>query len=257
MNRLKIQYFSDLHLEFYDLTKLVRMIHWIKPKSNICVLAGDIGYPFQKKYEVFLIAMNKKFEHIFLILGNHEFYQLKDNEGKTMSQIVEQTDKIIKNNDLTNIHFLNNSHYDLGDYRFIGSTLWSHIYDNKYIHNDFNTIKELTSENMYNDLHKRDRDYLKNIIEESKTENKKIIMITHHLPSFKLNHPKYAKYHNYNQCFSSNSDDLIIEPIKCWIFGHTHTQMDVKINDIQCVANPIGYPGENKDIDFHKIIEID
>ena len=103
MNRFKIQYFSDLHLEFYDLTKLVRMIHWIKPKSDICVLAGDIGYPFQKKYEVFLIAMNKKFEHIFLILGNHEFYQLKDNEGKTMNQIIEQTEKIIKSNNLTNV----------------------------------------------------------------------------------------------------------------------------------------------------------
>jgi predicted MPP superfamily phosphohydrolase len=256
MNKLKIQYFSDLHLEFYDLTKLVRLVHWIKPKSNICVLAGDIGYPFKQNYASFLISMNKKFEHSFLILGNHEFYQFKENKDKTISQIIEQTEKIIKDENLTNIHFLNNSHYDLGEYRFIGSTLWSHIYDDRYLSNDYNSVYEFTIEKL-NEMHKEHKEYLKNAIEQGKNENKKIIVITHHLPSFLLNHPKYAKYYNFHQCFSSHCDDLINEPVKAWFFGHTHTQIDMKINNIPCIANPIGYPGENKDIDFHKIIEID
>ncbi len=256
MNRLKIQYFSDLHLEFYDLTKLARLVYWIKPKSNICVLAGDIGYPFKINYTSFLTSMNNKFEHVFLIPGNHEFYQLKENKDKTIDEIIDKIKSVIKDNQLNNIHFLNNSHYDLGDYRFIGSTLWSHIYDKRYLSNDYHHVYNFDVDSM-NEFHKKSQNYLDNILNQSQLENKKVIMITHYLPSFLLNHPKYNKYYNYHQCFSSNSDFLIRKPIECWIFGHTHTQIDMKINNIPCVANPIGYPGENKDIDFHKIIEID
>ncbi len=256
MDKLSIQYFSDLHLEFYNLNKLVRLLQHIKPKSEICVLAGDIGYPFQKQYECFLIHMNNKFKHVFLITGNHEFYQLKQNIGKTIPEIIQQIQQIIEDNNLTNIHFLNNSYYDLNEYRFIGTTLWSHIYDNRYLTNDFNHIHELTIEK-YNEMHERDVQYLKNTFQQSINENKKIIVISHYLPSYLLNHPKYSKYHHLNQCFSSHSDNLISEPVKTWIFGHTHTSVTMEINNIPCVSNPIGYPEENVDVDFHKIIEID
>lgn len=261
MNKLTIQYLSDIHLEFYgSLTKVSRLVNWIQPKSNICVLAGDIGYPFQKQYEIFLKSMNHKFEHTFLIPGNHEFYQMGKNKNKTMNDVIQQIENIIQSNELNNIHFLNNSHYDLrltdgNEYRFIGSTLWTHISDNNYLINDFDKINEMTINKM-NSMHKESKDYIKSMIQQCEEDNKKIIMITHHLPSFSLNHPKYIQYKNYNQCFSSHSDDLIKDPVKCWIFGHTHAEMTMNINNIPCVVNPIGYPGENAKIDFNKVIDI-
>ncbi len=254
--RMKIQYISDLHLEFYDLTKIVRFLMHIPKKADICVLAGDIGYPFQKTYEVFLKGISRKFEHVFLILGNHEFYQLKENQGKSVEEIIAKTKEIMEKNELTNVHFLHNSFYDIGEYRFVGSILWSHIYDDKYLTNDYEQVYEFTIEKM-NEMHKECKEYIKETLEMSFKEEKKVIMITHHLPSFQLNHPKYAHYINYHQCFSSHSDDLIVEPVKAWIFGHTHAVIDKRIKGIQCVSNPIGYPGQNVDIQFGRTIDVE
>ena len=42
--------------------------------------------------------------------------------------------------------------------------------------------------------------------------------------------------------------------IKCWIYGHTHTSFNVIINEIPFLCNPIGYPNENKILDFQKTL---
>ena len=41
------------------------------------------------------------------------------------------------------------------------------------------------------------------------------------------------------------------DKIKCWIYGHTHTPSNVIINEIPFLCNPIGYPNENKQINFN------
>ena len=249
LNKLTIQYFSDIHLEFYDLTKIHYILSKIIPQTNICVLAGDIGYPFSKTYEVFLKGINNKFEHVFLIHGNHEYYQLKQNKNKSIQQIKDKTLEII--NDLKNIHFLDNSYYDINDYRFVGSTLWSKIDNPSYLINDNYNIKELSVDKI-NLLHNNNKTYINNIL--NLETNKKIIMITHHLPTYNAINIKYKHYIHFNQCFASNSDELIKKPIICWIFGHTHSPTEIIVNDIKLVANPIGYPHENTNIDFNKCI---
>ena len=62
---MKIQYISDIHLEYQSTLPNIDQI------SDILVLAGDIGFPFSFLYKEFLIDMNKKFKKIFLIAGNH------------------------------------------------------------------------------------------------------------------------------------------------------------------------------------------
>ncbi len=252
---MRIQYISDIHLEFYDEKETIRLLRNIEPQTNICVLAGDIGYPFQRTYKIFLCGMSKKFEHIFLIHGNHEYYQFSENRNKTMKEIYDKTNRIIEKNNLQNIHFLHNSNYDLDEYRFIGSILWTKIEDPNYLSNDYNKIYEASIDEL-NEMHENNKIYINGAIEEANNLNKKVIMITHHLPSYKLNHPKYARYYRYHQCFSSHSDNLIRDPVKLWIFGHTHSNIEMNINNIPCVCNPLGYPDENNDIDLNKIIEI-
>jgi len=94
--KFKFNYLSDLHLEFSTLAKTLRILKHIVPSqgSDTCVLAGDIAYPFQENYAAFLRGMSQKFKHIFLIHGNHEYYQLKENSTKTMSDIVKKTEHI-------------------------------------------------------------------------------------------------------------------------------------------------------------------
>ncbi len=252
---LNIQYMSDLHLEFYDKDTICKLLEIIKPVAEICVLAGDIGYPFDETYEIFISGMAKKFSHVFLIHGNHEYYQCGTNQGKTRDEILHRTYQIINRNNLTNLHFLHNSHYDIGQYRFVGSVLWSEIRDERYLSNRYDQVYDFSLEEM-NEMHYTNRDYIRSVIAESKAEQKRIIMITHHVPSYQLNHPKYANRSKYFQCFSSHSDDLIVEPVVCWIFGHTHSTMEKYINNIYCCANPLGYPSENMNVNLEKIVQV-
>lgn len=252
---MKIQYLSDIHLEYYDLTKIPRILQQIVPQTNICVLAGDIGYVYQKSYIAFLKGVATRFEHVFLIHGNHEYYQLKENKGKSMEQILARTYQLLEEHQLHNIHFLYRSHYDIGKYRFIGSTLWSNIDKNKLLTNDIEFIYENSIENM-NQLHEEERTYIKEALIQAEEEQKEVIMITHYLPSYQLNHPKYAKYVEHFHCFSSHSDDLIRHPVKAWIFGHTHTIVEEELYGVSCVANPIGYKGENQNVSFIKCIDV-
>ncbi len=252
MNKLCIQYISDIHLEYYKDIEIDNLVkNKIIPIAPICVLAGDIGYPFEKSYEYFLEKISKKFIHVFIIHGNHEYYQIK--HKKTMNEMLEKTKDIT--NKIHNLHFLDNSYYDLDEYRFVGTTLWSIIENPEFTVNDSKQIKEFTVEKC-NDLYAKNIIFIDDILKKSVIDNKKVIMITHHLPSFKLIDIKYAKYKEYNQCFASNCEDFIVKPIICWIFGHTHSPVNMLINNIPCIANPIGYPGENLNINFNKTIEI-
>ena len=64
----------------------------------------------------------------------------------------------------------------------------------------------------------------------------------------------------YNQWFYCNMDDLIkinVTKIKYWIYGHTHTPSNIIINEIPFLCNPIGYPNENRNLDFQKSFIID
>ena len=64
----------------------------------------------------------------------------------------------------------------------------------------------------------------------------------------------------YNQWFYSDMDYLknnmknimknIMIKIKAWLYGHTHRPSKQVIKGIHLLCNPIGYPGENKGLDF-------
>jgi predicted phosphohydrolase len=251
---MKIQYVSDLHLEFYDKYQVHSLLKKIISKTDICVLAGDIGYPFQDTYEAFIRGISKKFKTVFIIHGNHEYYQLDENIGKTMDDMVVKTKDIVA--DLDNVHFLHNSYHDLNGYRFIGSTLWSYIHDHRYLVNDSISIHNFGADNI-NKLHLVHATFLKQTLDQCKKDDMKAVVITHHLPSFSLVDPQY-KYSKHSQCFAASCDDLITDPVQCWIYGHTHTANKSLINNIPCITNPIGYvidgSKENADPDFNRII---
>ena len=72
---MRIQYISDLHLEMYkenvspDLfTKLIR------PEAPYLALCGDIGIPDFVNYENFLNWCSRRWTKVFLVAGNHEYY---------------------------------------------------------------------------------------------------------------------------------------------------------------------------------------
>lgn len=248
---MKIKYLSDIHLEFYNPNKIPRLVELIKPDPEcILILAGDIGYPNSSSYDIFMNYVNNNFKKVFVIAGNHEFYKQELEINETLKNLVEYFKKF------NNISFLNNSieHYE--GYNFVGTILWSKISTPYYEINDTKMIKNLNIEN-YNNLNKVCVDFLEDKIKD--LDN--VIIITHHMPSYSLINEKYKKgdINNYNQWFYCDMDSFIDknkDKIKCWIYGHTHSSNETKINNVPFLCNPIGYPGENYKVDFNKIYEL-
>jgi len=243
---IKFRYLSDLHLEFIKPDKIYKFIEQIKPSiDEICILAGDIGNPRESNYNIFMDYINHNFKKSFVIPGNHEYY----NSNKyTIQQTNDfMTEYFIK---LNNISFLNNSYEHYNGYCFVGTTLWSHITKPEYKINDVYSIPYFDS-NQYNELNKLSVNFLEQTLEN----NENCVVITHHQPSESLIDEKYltTSMMPYNQWFYCNMDSLIEtkkDKIKCWFYGHTHTSSKVVKNGIPFLCNPIGYRGENKNLDF-------
>ncbi len=253
---VKIRYLSDLHLEFLQPDEIKNFIRKIPSGiDEICILAGDIGNPYEENYDIFMKFISNNFKKSFVITGNHEYY----NKTKTIEEIDAFLSKYFEQ--FKNISFLNNTYEYYDNYCFIGTTLWSKITNPKYQINDVRYIQNLDYIK-YNQLHSKSKEFLENAIKNNNSKNN--IIITHHGPSESLIDSKYKTFSSapYNQWFYCNMDTLIEnekDKIKCWIYGHTHTPSNNIIHGIHFICNPIGYPNENKNetIDFSKNIIID
>lgn len=264
MKSLRIQYLSDIHTEFVGAHGLDGLLMRIVPKAPVLVLAGDVGACGTPEYDRFLTEVSKKFEHTFFIHGNHEYYRRSNVTSTDGYEAAVLCSKMLEQKN-PNLHFLHNSTYDLpkdatasaAQWRFIGSTLWSRIESKEHLINDFDAIPWMFPE-YCNYMHKKSRAFIKKEIERAKRDNVTPIVITHHLPSYELVDPKYAKYGKFNQCFASRSDDLIDGSVAAWIYGHTHDAHNrIWSNGItQMACNPVGYPGERVKVDYGKTLEV-
>ena len=249
-----IRYLSDIHLEFVYKEVLQRYLKQIKllNRKEVLVLAGDIGSIYQQpeNYDTFFKHISNIFPKIFVITGNHEYY----NETNT----IDETDNLLRGyfSQFKNISFLNNNYEIYEDFCFVGTTLWSNINDPTTKINDVVKIPKFTIDE-YNRRHRINRAFL----EDTFRNNKNCVAITHHIPSYSLCDEKYntPRLKPYKQWFYNNMDNVIEDNkdnIKCWIYGHTHTPSYKVVNGVYLLCNPIGYPNKEKIVDFSKQIEL-
>jgi predicted MPP superfamily phosphohydrolase len=240
-----IQYISDIHLEYLHIEEVKSIIRKITPVAPILTLAGDLGNPFASNahYQLFIKEMSNKFEKIFIITGNHEYYG-----GHTIEDVDMKIQEIVKG--FPNITFLHNTYEDYMGIRWIGTTLWSQLDNPTKNINDMYRIKDFNVVR-YNALHSKAVESLKNMLEEASIP---CIVMTHHMPSYSLIEAMYWD-NNYNMWFASHMDNIVEqykEKIKCWIYGHTHMANTSMMNNVMMLCNPIGYKGENPKKDYNK-----
>ena len=254
---MKIQYASDLHLEFRENWRILKQEDPMDVRGDILVLAGDIGYLGDDNYQThpFWDWASENYQQVIVALGNHEFYKFYDLSSMHDGLVGEIR---------PNVHYYYNAVVRLQDVDLIVSTLWAHIdlkdaYLTEHCVTDFRRI--LYGENIltsadFNHEHNRCLDFIKRSVSESDADHK--IVITHHVPSFQLMSPEFAGS-QINGAFTVELADYIEgSGIDYWIYGHSHRNIDKTIGTTRCVSNQFGYAshGEHYTFDRKKVIVI-
>ena len=241
-----VTYVSDLHLEFYN-SFPNKYKKWDSNKDILC-LAGDIGKPSKNTYKEFIEYSSGLFKYVFVITGNHEYY------GKeSINHVDVNIEKICSH--YKNVYFLNNKTHYIKEYDLyiLGTTLWTKgAYCFEY--NDFNCIKGMNAEYLAL-LHNKALNYLETELEKIDISSK-VIVLSHHMPSFNLINSKYKNF-PYNCLFASDLNYLFEKyKINFWICGHSHSSNKLKINNTLVLMNPMGYENENDSFDWNAFFKL-
>lgn len=236
---MKIQYASDLHLEFLANSGYLQH-NPLEVVADILILAGDIGCLREdgNYAHPFWDWASENYKQVIVVIGNHELYHYYD------------IDKLSNNTILPirkNIAYHYNSVVHIEDIDIIVSTLWSKIAEEDAMYtrsrvSDFRQILDgdgFLEVKRFNFEHKKCVDFLCEAIEKS-TANK-IVIATHHVPSELLSSPDFNGS-RINGAFVTELREFIeLSKIDYWIYGHSHRNIDRIIGKTYCVSNQLGY----------------
>lgn len=81
--KIKIQYCSDLHMEFRENMRFMKSLP-LEPVGDVLVIAGDVGYLVDTTipHLRFWKWASENYRQVMMIAGNHEFY----NDGDIAAQ---------------------------------------------------------------------------------------------------------------------------------------------------------------------------
>jgi predicted phosphodiesterase len=245
---IKIGIVSDLHSEFWSLRATAIIggkVAETLAEADLILLAGDIGNGSDG-----LVLTRSLFptKPIFMVAGNHEFYQ-RDYD-QVISDLQAATDD--------NTHFLHQSvgEITIGDtpIRIIGTTLWTDF--NLHGGPDLSLFDAGRGLNDFQLIHYKDRILTPHDTLDWHTEQRAwllatldvafdgiTIVMTHHAPvSFAIS--SRFKGDNLSPCFASRMEELLLRddlPLVVW--GHTHHCVDRVIDTTRFVSNQTGYAG--------------
>lgn len=275
---MKFSLASDVHLEFgyLDLTN--------EEGSDVLVLAGDIfvAHDFKIKtkkadiYRRFIEEVTGRYGHVVYIMGNHEHYH--GDYAKTADVIREEFKYF------NNLKFLDNTFADICDVRFIGGTLWTDLNKGdpltieqvKRTMNEYHLVENSNNQVSYRvpyetgvsfksrssrfnpidgfEDHKKCLATISEVM-NAYQDDKKVVVVTHHLPTFESVPHEYRREYHGNGAYASDLSDFILDRprIKYWIHGHTHDACDYMIGDTRVICNPRGYIGYERVANNFKI----
>jgi Icc-related predicted phosphoesterase len=242
---VRINFFSDVHLEFGELGLP-------ENDADLIIAAGDIGV-FTQGVE-WLKQTNKP---VLYVAGNHEFY---NNEYKGALEAIRNECAG------SNVIFLENEVTEFQGTRFLGCTLWADLFvdgDDKAealgeTLNDFRRIKYEDSafnQKIFTRLHERSKRWL--IEQLQQPFSGQTVVITHHAPTewswkdspFSLK--KLAYCNDLKEMFHEYE-------IAAWFHGHIHSPGDYRIAGGRILSNPRGYFGRKlvDQFNVNKLVDI-
>lgn len=232
---MKIQVYSDLHLEFEDFDPPELDV-------DVVVLAGDIHLG---KKGLQWAQDNFRDVPVIYVLGNHEYYK------KAYPKLVNDLKAEAAN---SNIHVLENDIVAINGVNFLGCTLWTDYelvgdarisgYQCEQVMTDFKKIRlspkfaKLKAKDLYL-IHKHSLHWLNSELHARSGQMN--VVVTHHAPSAKSLESGYED-DIVNAAYASNLDDFVSSSgAELWIHGHIHENKDYMIGNTRVVCNPRGY----------------
>ncbi|KAL6690553.1 putative calcineurin-like phosphoesterase [Trichoderma pleuroticola] len=242
--RVRIQILSDLHLEIGQ-----QYTSYTFPvTAPFLLLAGDIGRLIDyDNYLAFLETQASRYKKVFLVLGNHEFYELDYDAGLGMAQRLSGEPSL-----KDSVILLNKSRWDDPDSNLtiLGCTLWSAIPEEAATMietkiNDFKKIIGWTTQK-HNQIHTEEAKWLREqvaqLAAQGQDDSRQIIIATHHAPCVQGTSKPADTNNPWTPAFAT---DLVTKGnwsnVTCWSFGHTHYSTDFQYNGIRLLANQRGY----------------
>ncbi|KAF4453326.1 hypothetical protein F53441_3989 [Fusarium austroafricanum] len=263
-----VQIMSDLHLE---LNRQYATFDF-PVKAPLLVLGGDIGRLVDyDMFLPFLARQTARFEKVFLVLGNHEFYEMSYEDGVQKARELEKEESL-----QGKLVILDRNCWDDPDSKLtiVGATLWSKISPSaaqvvSLRVSDFKLISGW-SVAKHNECHTRDLAYLTETITELNnlpTESQRnVLVVTHHAPCVNgASRPEHAKA-PYKTAFSTDVIQAreFVRGVAVWMFGHTHFTTGFIKGGVKVVANQrgyvLGYKGptleDTKGFDDGRVVEL-
>lgn len=249
---MKIQYASDLHLEFADNRDFIEA-GGIEPVGDVLVLAGDVSYLGDRNMirRRFFDWCAEHFRETFIVPGNHEFYH-----GYDIAYTLEDYEFGYRDN----VRYLNNRSVVIEDTELFFTTLWSkinplHLWEIQRGMNDYRhgvLDGERFCANDVDDLHRHCLEWLDSALSASKAVHK--VVVTHHYPTMR------NEFNNYpggalNSAFQVDLDSIIEHcGADYWIYGHTHYVggSGTKIGETTLLCNQLGYVFSNEHLAFNE-----
>jgi len=234
---VKAQLLSDLHSEFYpDPVRFLKTIPF-EPNLDFLLLPGDLVVPCRQSPQAIkdvLGFLSSKARHAVFVAGNHEYY------GGSK----EEAEAVLSEAMPPNFHWLRNGDETVEGVRFFGGTLWFPLDKENWYHrhklNDFSQIRGF-ADWVYTE-NGAFREAAWGLVRGG------TVVLSHHVPSILAIHPRYRDdRENLNRFFVSDLTSLILEKQpRLWVYGHTHLPYDRTMGGTRVVANPFGYPHENR-----------
>jgi 3',5'-cyclic AMP phosphodiesterase CpdA len=248
-----IRYCSDLHLEGFLDTPARQEARFLphdpRDLSAVLVLAGDICSKMSALVD-FIKLVESRFIKVIYVPGNHEYYNSEMCYWNRVFRTAVCTE-------------LSNTYCAAGTVEyctilgvdFIFCTGWADggrtyqeeqcvltaISDFRYIKFDDHIFK-------VSDMQVLHRYHMGEVESRLDRSLNKTVVVTHHLPSYSICHPRFGTAHNGG--FASDSDHVLAKA-NYWIHGHTHDTIDVTLGNTRVLANPAGYGREMGRTEFN------
>lgn len=245
---MKLQILSDPHFDARPLAHPFTA----SPEADVVLVAGDVCQGLEQGFA--WLRRTIPTTPIITVAGNHSYYQrcLPDELAHARRVAADY-----------GISFLENDVVTIGGLTFAGATLWT---DYRLYGEAAQAHAMASARSSMNDhrriswckdpwrrfrpqealeLHRESVAFLESTPAD--------VVITHHAPSERSVHPKYAG-DLVNAAYASNLEHLMRS--KLWVHGHVHSSFDYQVGDTRVICNPHGYGAENPDFNPELIVEI-